>query len=47
MDFTKAWTMINLLLDEIVELQRENGDLKREIEHMKRDTTEDTTEEEI
>ena len=51
MDTTKAWTIINLLLDRVVELEKENDSLKHDLEdameHIKQDTTKDTNWEEI
>lgn len=44
MDFKKVWTLLNTLLNRIVELENENGELREMIDHMKRDTKENTTE---
>ena len=45
MDFKKVWTLLNILLNRIVELENENGELREMIDHMEQDTKEDTTEE--
>lgn len=45
MDFKKVWTLLNMLLDRVVELERENNELKSTLKHMEQDTTENTDEE--
>lgn len=41
MDFKKVWTLLNTLLNRIVELEDENANLKTQIKNMEQDTTEE------